>query len=193
MITYKIEDKTYINLTNRCSNSCNFCVRINDSYKDYALWLEKEPTSAEVIAELGDLSDATEVVFCGYGEPLYRIDSIIEIADYVHSKGKKTRLNTNGQASLIVGAGVAERLQGKIDTVSISLNASNAAKYQDICHCEFGEAGFQSLLDFAVECKKYVGRVKLSIVDVVGAEEVALAKALASSIGVELKVRSYIE
>ncbi|MFI3228603.1 MAG: TatD family nuclease-associated radical SAM protein [Bacillota bacterium] len=192
MITYKIDEKIYINLTNRCSNNCEFCVRINDSYSDYSLWLKEEPTSAEVIAELGDLAGVPEVVFCGYGEPLYRLESIIEISEYVHKLGKKTRLNSNGQASLIIGSGVAERLKGKIDTVSISLNASDATKYQKICQCEFGEAGFTSLIEFAKDCKEHIGDVRLSIVDVVGKEEIVRAQALADSIGVKLKVREYI-
>lgn len=193
MITYRIDNKIYLNLTNRCSNNCEFCVRINDSYRDYELWLDKEPTADEVISELGDITGADEVVFCGYGEPLYRMDAIPVICDYVHSKNKKTRLNTNGQASLIARDGVAEKLAGKIDTVSISLNAATAKGYQAICHSQFGEQAFDSIIEFAVDCKKYIPNVKLSIVDVVGEEEVNRARILAESIGVKLRVRQYIK
>lgn len=191
-ITYKIENKIYVNLTNRCSNSCDFCVRITDAYKEYGLWLSREPSAAEVIAELGDLKDVPEVVFCGYGEPLYRLDAVLEIAAYVHSKGVKTRLNTNGQAKLICGFDVAPKLKGLIDTVSISLNATSAEKYQAMCHSEFGEDAYDELLSFAKELKDYVPRVVLSIVDIIGADEVEKAKKIAAGVGVELRVRAYI-
>lgn len=193
MITYRIKEKIYINLTNRCSNACNFCVRINDSYSEYDLWLQHEPTADEVIAELGDMDGSTEVVFCGYGEPLYRLDAIIPISEYVHTKGKKTRLNTNGQARGICGEGVAQKLAGRIDTVSISLNAADAKSYQDICHSVFGEQGFYDLIQFAKECKNFVPRVVFTIVDIVGAEQIDKAKEIAAEAGVELRVRPYIK
>lgn len=190
--SYRIGNKLYINLTNRCSNSCEFCVRNTDSYKEYSLWLSHEPTVEEVINSLDGLDTAEEVVFCGYGEPIYRLEAIIEICDYVHRFGKKTRLNTNGQGNLILGYDVPPKLKGKIDTVSISLNASDAKKYQEICRSEFGEKSFYALLDFAKACKEYVPRVVLSIVDCVGEEEVARAQEIADAIGVELRVRKYI-
>jgi TatD family-associated radical SAM protein len=193
MITYRINDKVYINLTNRCSNACDFCVRINDSYSQYNLWLDKEPSAEEVIRELGDLNDANEVVFCGYGEPLYRLDAILPIAEYAHSKGKKTRLNTNGQARGICGEGVADKLAGYIDTVSISLNAGDAKSYQAICHSRFGERAFQDLIDFGKECKKVIPSVRFSIVDVVGPEQIEKAKKISEEAGIELRIRPYIK
>jgi len=192
MITYRIKDKIYINLTNRCSNACDFCVRINDSYSEYSLWLNKEPSAEDVIRELGELEDASEVVFCGYGEPLYRLDAIIPIADYAHSKGKKTRLNTNGQARGICGEGVADKLAGHIDTVSISLNAGDAKSYQAVCHSEFGEQAYQDLIDFGKECKKVIPNVKFTIVDVAGVDQIEKAKKISADTGIELKIRQYI-
>ena len=192
--SYAIGKKIYVNLTNRCSNACDFCVRVNDSYSDYSLWLDKEPTAEEVINSFSalDLESAEEVVFCGYGEPIYKIDEIIAISEYLHKKGKKTRLNTNGQGELIIGTDVSKRLSGVIDTVSISLNAASAKADQDICHSEFGEKAFYSLLEFAKNCKNYVPRVILSIVDVVGAEEIKKAQEIADELGIELRVRAYI-
>lgn len=139
------------------------------------------------------MQDATEIVFCGYGEPLYRLDAIIPIAQYVHSKGKKTRLNTNGQAKGICGQDVPQRLAGYIDTVSISLNAGDAQSYQAVCHSEFGEAAFNDLIEFGKECKKYLPRVIFSIVDVVGEEQLQKAKQIAQEAGVELRIRELIK
>lgn len=190
--TYTIGNKIYVNLTNRCSNDCEFCVRRTDAFKEIGLWLEHEPTAEEVINSFENLDEAEEVVFCGYGEPMYRLGVMLEVAEYVKGKGKPTRVNTNGQAALILGEGVPEKLCGKLDTVNVSLNATTAKGYQELCHSEFGEKAFYAMLDFAKECKKYVPKVVFSIVDVVGEEEIARARDIAAAVGVDLRVRRYV-
>lgn len=190
--TYTIGNKIYVNLTNRCSNDCEFCVRRTDAFKEIGLWLEHEPTAEEVINSFENLYAAEEVVFCGYGEPMYRLGVMLEVAEYVKGKGKPTRVNTNGQAALILGEGVPEKLCGKLDTVNVSLNATTAKGYQELCHSEFGEKAFYAMLDFAKECKKYVPKVVFSIVDVVGEEEIARARDIAAAVGVDLRVRRYV-
>ena len=194
-ITYVYGDKIYLNLTNKCSNNCEFCIRRNnDGLLDYYLWLDKEPTADEVIADLEkyELDKYDEAVFCGFGEPLYAIDVLIETADWLKAHGVKTRLNTNGQARLISGPDTALKLKGRIDTVSISLNASDAEKYQKICHCKFNEEGFFEMLRFAVQCKKEGIRTVLSVVDVIGEEEVEKCRKVAKNVGVDFRVRTYV-
>ena len=194
-ITYVYGDKIYLNLTNKCSNNCEFCIRRNnDGLLDYYLWLDKEPTADEVIADLEkyELAKYDEAVFCGFGEPLYAIDVLIETADWLKAHGVKTRLNTNGQAGLISGPDTALKLKGRIDTVSISLNASDAEKYQKICHCKFNEEGFFEMLRFAVQCKKEGIRTVLSVVDVIGEEEVEKCRKVAKNVGVDFRVRTYV-
>lgn len=194
-ITYVYGDKIYLNLTNKCSNNCEFCIRRNnDGLLDYYLWLDKEPTADEVIADLEkyELDKYDEAVFCGFGEPLYAIDVLIETADWLKAHGVKTRLNTNGQAGLISGPDAALKLKGRIDTVSISLNASDAEKYQKICHCKFNEEGFFEMLRFAVQCKKEGIRTVLSVVDVIGEEEVEKCRKVAKNVGVDFRVRTYV-
>lgn len=194
-ITYVYGDKIYLNLTNKCSNNCEFCIRRNnDGLLDYYLWLDKEPTADEVIADLEkyELDKYDEAVFCGFGEPLYAIDVLIETADWLKAHGVKTRLNTNGQAGLISGPDTALKLKGRIDTVSISLNASDAEKYQKICHCKFNEEGFFEMLRFAVQCKREGIRTVLSVVDVIGEEEVEKCRKVAKNVGVDFRVRTYV-
>ena len=194
-ITYVYGDKIYLNLTTKCSNNCEFCIRRNnDGLLDYYLWLDKEPTADEVIADLEkyELDKYDEAVFCGFGEPLYAIDVLIETADWLKAHGVKTRLNTNGQAGLISGPDTALKLKGRIDTVSISLNASDAEKYQKICHCKFNEEGFFEMLRFAVQCKKEGIRTVLSVVDVIGEEEVEKCRKVAKNVGVDFRVRTYV-
>ena len=105
-LLYPIGKSLYVNITNLCCCKCVFCVRdITDSVGGSdSLWLDHEPTIDELKAELEkfDLDDYEEVVFCGYGEPLMRINEVVEFATYIKSKKDiKIRINTNGLADLI--------------------------------------------------------------------------------------------
>ena len=75
------------------------------------------------------------------------------------------RINTNGHANLIHGRDVIPELKGRINTLSISLNANNAADYTALCHPVQGEAAYQAMLDFAREAKDYVPHVVFTVVD----------------------------
>ena len=194
---YTLDGNLYINLTNKCSNGCDFCVRNErTSYYGNYLWLKKgDPTVEKVIAQVngfGDLSRFKEVVFCGFGEPTYKVAEITALCDYFHEKGLKTRLNTNGQGDLINKRSIVPELKGKIDFVNISLNASCAEKYQKICRSQYGESVFEAILEFAKQCNKNGVPCRFSIVDCIGEEEVEACKALAESVRVPLYIRKYI-
>ena len=47
VFTYKVGRGVYINLTNRCTNRCDFCIRQNGDgvYGSDTLWLEREPSA----------------------------------------------------------------------------------------------------------------------------------------------------
>lgn len=191
---YEVEDSIYINLTNRCTNKCEFCVRYYDEFVYGDLWINHEPSAEEVIEILKqyDLSKYKEVVFCGYGEPTYRIDAIVKIAEYVHSLGYKTRINTNGHGNAINNRDITTELVKAIDTIGISLNATDATKYNAICHSIYKEKAFDIMLDFAKKCIEKGGKVKLSVVDSIGNEEIEKAQKIADSIGAILRVRKLI-
>lgn len=81
-ITYEYEQNLYINMTNQCCNSCDFCLRNNSAGSLYAdnLWYQNgEPTKEEIWEELCryDLNRFHELVFCGYGEPACRWDDMM--------------------------------------------------------------------------------------------------------------------
>ncbi|NLC17122.1 MAG: radical SAM protein [Clostridiales bacterium] len=193
---YEYGQKLYINLTNRCSNRCSFCIRNNlDEVNGYNLWLEKEPEAQEIIAllEQKDLSKYPEVVICGYGEPTFRIEQLVEIAQYLKSRGAKVRLDTNGQGNLINNYDIVPKLKGNIDKVSISLNHYNAREYDKICLSVFGEQGFYAMLDFAKACKNAGIDTRLTVVDVLKEEDINKCKQLAQSLGIKLDIRSYID
>ena len=194
---YTLDGNLYVNLTNKCSNGCDFCVRNErTSYYGNYLWLRHgDPTVEKVIADakgFGDLSRFKEVVFCGFGEPTYKVAEMVALCDFFHEKGLKTRLNTNGQGNLINKRDIVPDLKDKIDFVNISLNASCVEKYQPICRSQFGEAGFAGLIEFAKLCRKNGIACRFSIVDCIGEEEVEACKRLAESVKIPLYVRSYI-
>ena len=194
---YVLDGNLYINLTNKCSNGCDFCVRNERaSYYGNYLWLRHgEPTPEKVIAAvngMGDLSRFKEAVFCGFGEPTYRVEEMTALCDYFHSKGLSTRLNTNGQGNLINKRDIVPELKNKIDLVNVSLNASCAEKYQKICRSQFGESGFEAMIEFAKLCNKNGVNCRFSIVDCIGEEEVEACKRLAESARIPLYIRSYI-
>ncbi len=194
---YTLDGNLYINLTNKCSNACDFCVRNErSSYYGNYLWLKNgDPTVEKVIAAangFGDLSRFKEVVFCGFGEPTYKVAEMVALCDFFHEKGLKTRLNTNGQGNLINKRDIVPDLKDKIDFVNISLNASCYEKYQPICRSQFKEAGFEGMIEFAKLCRRNGVNCRFSIVDCIGEEEVAACKCLADSVKIPLYVRKYI-
>ncbi len=194
---YVLDGNLYINLTNKCSNGCDFCVRNErTSYYGYYLWLKHgEPSAEKVIAAvngMGDIAKYKEAVFCGFGEPTYKMEEMVALCDYFHSKGLKTRLNTNGQGNLINKRDIVPELKGKIDLVNISLNASCAEKYQKICRSQFREMAFDAIIEFAKICKRNGVNCRFSIVDCIGEEEVDACKKLAHSANIPLYIRDYI-
>ena len=196
-ITYESGENLYINLTNRCPNSCDFCVR-TECEKHYGdLWLEREPGTEEVIAEIlkRDLSKYENLVFCGFGEPTERLHDLLAIAEAVKSYRPETviRLNTNGQANLIAGKDITPLFAGKVDVISISLNAPTAEGYDAICHSRFGKAAFDAILDFAVKVKPYCQKTVFSVVDEsLSLADIEACRVLAEGLGIELRVREMI-
>ncbi len=193
MIAYALGKKLYLNITNRCTNKCSFCIRNQGpGVGGYNLWLDEEPTNKEVIEAIGDPSEYEEVVFCGYGEPLLRIHTVLEVAKYVKGFNVPVRIDTNGQANLAHEENIVPELKGLVDTISISLNAENSVKYDQICESEFGEEAFGALLEFTRECKKYIPNVILSVVEIPEID-IEKCKAIAEELGVQLRVRAYIK
>ena len=203
-ITYEYEGALYVNLTNKCNCSCEFCLRHGKAqgsiYTEDSLWLEREPTKEEALDSFlsRDVCAYREIVFCGYGEPTYRLDVILWLVDALKEKfGNKlppVRINTNGHANLILGRDVCPELKGRIDTLSISLNAIDAPAYVALCHPTQGEAAYQAMLDFAREAKDYVPNVVLTIVDKDKTkEEIDTCYKIAEDLGVKLRVRSFID
>lgn len=196
-IFYKFEGQMYINITNGCPCDCVFCLRNNsDSVKDNdSLWLEHEPSFEEITAAFDsfDRTGVTDAVFCGYGEPTMRADMLVRTAEYIKQHSDlRIRLNTNGLVRLIHPNFDIERFRGLIDIVSISLNAPDAKRYNEVTRPHFGEKSFQVMLDFAADMKKMGVDTRFTVVDVITKDEIERCHALADSMGIPLRVREYI-
>ena len=194
---YALDGNLYLNLTNKCSNGCDFCVRNErESYFGHELWIRHgDPSAEKVIAAIekaGELSSFKEVVFCGFGEPTYRMEEMVAVCDYLHEKGAKTRLNTNGQGNLINKRDIVPELKGKIDLVNISLNAPDKESYQKICRSMFKESGFEAMIEFAKSVKRAGIACRFSVVDCIGEEQVEACKKLCAGLGIPLYIRKYI-
>ncbi len=196
-ILYRVHNNLYVNLTNRCTCRCTFCLRNEKETvgESSTLWLEREPSVEEVEKEFEkfNMDDYEEVVFCGFGEPTERIDDLIEIAKFVKEKyNKKMRINTNGQGSLSNGKNIAPMMEGLIDTVSISLNTPNEQRYHEIVRSKFGDKAYPAMLDFAREVKKYVPKVVLSTVSTtITEEEEEQCRKICEELGVEYRIRPF--
>jgi len=191
-ITYRIGNGLYINITNRCTNDCTFCIRLSgDSVGDAdSLWLEREPSREEILSDIKsrNLDDYSEIVFCGYGEPTERLDDLLWICGQLKKIGcPPIRVNTNGHASLIAGYDVTPKFAGLVDKLSVSLNAADADEYNELCKPVFGLGAYQGVLDFAVKAKDYVSGVVLSVVE--GTTDIEACRKVADEMDLPLRVR----
>lgn len=196
-ITYPVKNGIYVNMTNRCPCACTFCLRQNaDSvYGSQPLWLDHEPTVEEICQSLDgwNLNEYSEIVFCGYGEPTERLDDLLKVAAHIRSKSDiAIRINTNGLSDLIHGKPTAPLLKGLIDTVSVSLNATNAEDYLKVVRPKFGIGSYDAMLKFTRDCTAYVPRVMMTVVDVVTSpEDQEKSRAICESLGATLRIRPY--
>ena len=187
----------YVNITNDCNCDCVFCLRsMKEMARESSLWIEHDPSLTEIVEELERLpwQYVREVVCCGFGEPLIRLDTVLSVLRWVkeHHPDMPTRVNTNGLGELEHGYVFADQFAGLLDTVSISLNASNAERYLALTHSRFGISSYEAMLTFAEHCKPYVPNVVLTVVEKVeDAEEIALCRRICAERGLTLRVRPY--
>ncbi|MCW3974985.1 MAG: TatD family nuclease-associated radical SAM protein [Candidatus Bathyarchaeota archaeon] len=192
---YGIRPNTiYLNITNRCSNSCIFCIKnYSSGLSGYKLKLDKEPTIDEIWKDFQDsIKDADkEVVWCGFGEPTIRLDVLLNISRRIRKNYSHLviRLDTDGLAQLRNKNRkvVKELKDAGINSISISLNAENEMKYYDLCKPSI-EGSYQAVLNFIKECKKIFSDIRLTIVDV-DSIDISECKIIADKLGCTFKVR----
>ena len=198
-ILYKVHSGLYVNLTNRCSAACTFCLRqtMDRVGESDSLWLTREPTAREVIEEFRkwDLSQFTEIVFCGFGEPTCALPVLLEVAKWLKTQTTlPIRVNTNGQGSLVAGRDIAKELAECVDTVSISLNHPNPERYQKLVRSQFGDRAFPGMIEFAKRCVEEGLHVVMTTVDTtITHEEEARCREICQKIGADYRIRPWEE
>lgn len=154
---YLLDGKIYINLTNLCTNDCVFCIRsIKDDVVGSNLFLDSEILNVEEVKkQLDDIepNKYQEIVFCGYGEPILKLEELKQIAKYIKEKYAhlKTRINTNGHGNLVYKRNIVPELVGLIDSVSISFNGENKDIYDSLSVPKI-ENAYEGMKDFIKEC-----------------------------------------
>ncbi len=200
-LLYFLDGKPYINMTNACTNACVFCVR--DQKEDVQganLWLDYDNTKAQDVIKQIELNKdkvlkSTEIVFCGYGEPLIKLNEVIEISKHIKENypNLKIRVNTNGHANAIFKRNVAEELALYIDEISISLNGENEEIYNKISNPKI-ENAYEEVKRFIRACVEAKIKTTASVVANVPNYPIDVERCavIAKSLGAKFRSRDFI-
>jgi TatD DNase family protein len=192
-IVYKIRDSLYINTTTGCTNECVFCVKFfQDVVKGHDLRIKTDPSVAEVLRAIDAYSERyNEVTFCGFGEPLLRLDFIKEVARALKEKNITVRIDTNGHGNLIHKRNILPELEGLIDEICVSLNVHTPELYAKICRPSFSGDVYTAVKDFIREAKRYIPRVVITFLDMPDVDIEAMKQIARDELGVEYRLRHY--
>lgn len=207
ILVYLLDGKIYINLTNRCTNDCIFCLRKDkDDVVGQTLWLDNENSTADdVIKQFEEKRNELltthnlpfkEVIFCGYGEPMLKFDVMKQVAKYIKDKYHETkiRVNTNGHANYVYKKNVVPECKGLIDEFSVSLNGSTKEEYDELSQPKFDEA-YDEMKKFIKACSDEGISVVASVVEGYKGRHLDLEKCeeIAKSLGAKFRVREWIK
>jgi len=204
VLVYELDGKIYINLTNKCTNDCIFCLRKDkDDVKGQTLWLDDENcTAQDVIVQFEEIlrqkpdNDNSEVIFCGYGEPLLKLDVLKGVAKYIKEKYPKTkiRINTNGHANYVYKRDIVPELKGLIDTISVSLNGESSSEYDELSKPVF-EGAYNEVKKFIKSCSDNGFETVASVVEGYKGRHLNLNKCeqIATDLGAKFRVREWIK
>jgi TatD family-associated radical SAM protein len=199
-LAYLLDGKIYINLTNRCTNDCIFCLRKDkDDVCGQELWLDDEnSTSKDVIEQFEKICNqnpSKEVIFCGYGEPMLKFEVLKEVAQYIKTKYPQTkiRVNTNGHANFVYKKNLVPELKGLVDEFSVSLNGATKSEYDELSQPKFDEA-YEEVKKFIKACSDENIAVVASVVEGYKGRhlDLELCKQIATDLGAKFRVREWI-
>lgn len=189
-LVYPIDNRLYINLTDRCSLACTFCPKHNGSHQvhEHDLTLSERPDVEHIINLIGDPTRYDEIVFCGFGEPTTRLKALVYIANAIKAQGGKTRLNTDGLGSLFNKHDIVPLLATCIDAISISLNAQNEHLYQVHCQPSLPHS-YPSLLAFIEQAGHWMDDVTVTAIDGLEGVDIAACERIATERGAKFRAR----
>ncbi|MEJ2344853.1 MAG: TatD family nuclease-associated radical SAM protein [Gammaproteobacteria bacterium] len=188
---YTLHGNCYLNLTNQCTLRCGFCPKFNKTWdvQGYDLRIDGEPSAEELFAAIGDPSRFKEVVFCGLGEPMLRLDVLLVTAEGVKARGaRRVRVNTDGLANLVHGRDITPSLFGRIDALSVSLNAQNEEVYNRNCRPLLPGA-YDAVLQFVRRVRLFVPDVTVTAIDGLAGVDIDACQQRARELGVSFRRR----
>ncbi|MFH1018109.1 MAG: TatD family nuclease-associated radical SAM protein [Pseudomonadota bacterium] len=193
-IAYIYDGTLYLALTRECTLACVFCPKTHNRWTVAGNDMSRdgEPSLDELIgyAKSIGLAGYKNVAFVGLGEPTIRLDLLVTAGRILRATGHHVRLVTDGLASLRAGRDVSSELNGALDEVHVSLNASDAATYARLCPSRFGVSAHAAVCEFIRAVRAHVPVVKATVVALPGLD-LAACERLASELGVPLRVRPY--
>ncbi len=189
-IAYTIEDRRYLSITDRCTLVCKFCPKTKGTMQVhyFDLSFDHRPESDEIISAIGNVSDYSWVVFCGYGEPTLRLNTLLEVAQYVKQQGGRVRLNTDGLANLVHKRNVLPEMAGLIDALSVSLNAQNETIYNRHCAPAL-ENSWRAMLDFLELAPASIADVTATAINGLDGVDIEACRVLAEERAVKFRQR----
>ncbi len=200
-LLYFLDDKPYINMTNACTNACVFCLRNQkDDVQGAKLWLDKDNITAKAVIEQIEenkekVSKNDEIVFCGYGEPLIKINEVLEVSKYLKENfpNIKIRINTNGHANAIHKRNVAPELALYVDSISVSLNAENEENYNKLSNPKIDNA-YEEVKRFIRACVEEKIKTTATVVSNIPNYplDVERCEVVAKSLGAKFRARDFI-
>lgn len=189
-ISYRIDNRLYLNITDRCTLDCAFCPKSRDNYRvhEYDLTLHRRPEPDEIIDAIDDPARYDEVVFCGFGEPTLRLKVLLEVARFIKSRGGRVRINTDGLANIVHKDNVLPAMAEYVDALSVSMNAHDEEHYER--HCRPGLPGsFDAMLDFLRDAPDHIPEVTATAIDGLAGVDIKACEALARKCGVRFRSR----
>jgi TatD DNase family protein len=193
-IVYVFGENLYLNITNRCTMACPYCIKNkwDNNFNGNNLKLEKEPSAKEVIESICDPKKYKEIIFCGYGDALIRIEEVKEIAKWIKENGGTVRINTAGLANAYHDKNILPELKGLVDIISISLNGANSEEHNRINNPMLKDKSFDEIIKFVTEAKKYISEVVVTVVEFPGFDT-SKVKEIADKLDVRFRSRPYLD
>ena len=172
-LTYFINGKLYLSVTNRCNSATSISVRGPNFQwgKDFVqLPRGFEPSVDMLSTAVGDAfksgriggtasPDSPELItFAGCGEPLLRHDVICDTAAQLkqlrEARPMQLRVKTNG---LVADPETRERMvrqlkEAGIDTMAIALQTASPEQYLQLMQPAPGQGGFEDVCGFITAC-----------------------------------------
>ncbi|MGD2073701.1 MAG: TatD family nuclease-associated radical SAM protein [Gammaproteobacteria bacterium] len=189
-LAYSIGDRLYLNVTDRCTLRCAFCPKhaAQPRVRGYDLSLQSRPERQELIEAMGDPGNYREVVFCGFGEPTLRLKLVLELSDHIRSHHGRVRINTDGLANLVHKRNVLPELGGRVDALSVSMNAHNESVYNRHCRPRL-RGSYRAMLEFLREAPRHVAEVTATAIDGLEDVDIDACRRLARSCDVRFRRR----